>query len=177
MTQCRYIGILVACTASAGVQGIALLGAGRRYDLGAVHMGMVFLIGPGYNGLPDAHTVGIIGICHGDIIEPTVYIFPIKPGKLSAVLPGVGPGAVCQRVTNLVIGNPGSVIGGQKIAPRGVSITVQDGICRSSQSDGSRIGILFPVYDVACGIIGPGPGFSKLLVVLPNQLVAMITIL
>ena len=56
------------------MQGIALLGAGRRYDLSAVHMGMVFLIGPGYNGFPDTHTVSIIGICHGDIIEPTVYI-------------------------------------------------------------------------------------------------------
>ena len=77
-------------------------------------------------------------------------------------------------IDNVVIDYPGSVIGSQKIAPRGISITVLDRICGSAQSDGSRIGILFPVYNVACGIIGPGPGFSQLLVVLPDQLVCRI---
>ena len=69
------------------------------------------------------------------------------------------------------IGITGSVIGGQKIAPCGIGIAIEYRICGSPQSGGSRIGMLFPVYNVACGIIGPGPGFSQLLVVLPDQLV------
>ena len=71
------------------------------------------------------------------------------------------------------IGITGSVIGGQKIAPCGIGIAIEYRICGSPQfvivSGG--ICIFLPVYDVACGIIGPGPGFSQLLVVLPDQLV------
>ena len=92
------------------------------------------------------------------------------------MLPGVGPGAVGQRIADGIVFNFFPVIGGQKIAPCGIGIAIEYRICGSPQFVivGGGVGILFPVYDVACGIIGPGPGFSQLLVVLPDQLVGSI---
>ena len=89
------------------------------------------------------------------------------------MLPGVAPGAVVQRIADLVMGDGFAVILGQQILPAGVAVIVNNGIQGSADFSGG-IGILSPAGDVARNTIGPDPGLACLLVVLPQQLVGRI---
>ena len=73
-------------------------------------------ISPGF-----AHAIGIVGKrpCSSAVGHT---------GKLSAVLPGVSPSAVGQRITNCVIGDRVAIVRGQQVAPIRVGIAVNNGI-------------------------------------------------
>ena len=71
--------------------------------------------------------------------------------------PGIGPGAVVQRVADSVMGDRSAIVSGQQIAPRSVAISViigADGFAEVA----CGIVILCAAGDIAARIIGPHPG-------------------
>ena len=89
------------------------------------------------------------------------------------MLPGVGPGAVAQRVANPIVSDGIAVIDCQQVAPGGISVGIIDGIQHCTQR-ACRVGILFLALDIAGIVVSPGPGFSRRLVVLPGQLIGTV---
>jgi len=77
------------------------------------------LVGLGAVGPLDPHTVGVIGIIPGNAAVNLGHGI-----QLSAVLPGVIPGAVGQGVADLVVGDGVAIIGSQKIAIIAFSYTI-----------------------------------------------------
>ena len=111
------------------------------------------------------HAVGIISECPGAAAA--------HGGQLSALLPGVGPGAIICHISYIVIGNIGTAVLGQQVLPVGVAVGIADGACCRPQGSGG-VGVLLFACDVAPGVIGPGPGLSFRLIVLPGQLVGTV---
>ena len=95
--------------------------------------------------------------------------------ELPALFPGVVPGAVTRRVANGVIGNGGSVIGGQLVLPVAVPVGERHGFPYSAYRPG---GVVVPllVQNVAAQIVGVYPSGAGraaggvVLVVYPDQL-------
>ena len=90
------------------------------------------------------------------------------------MLPGIGPGAVTERVADAIIGDGCAVIGGQQVAPGGIAV----GIMRLIQqfprySEGESI--LVPCPNIACIIVDPNPGLARKGVVFPNQLIGSLS--
>jgi len=111
------------------------------------------------------HTVGIISECPGTAAA--------HGGQLSALLPSVGPGAVVCHISYIVIGNIGTAVLGQKVLPVGVAVGIAYRFCGRPQCSGG-VGVLLFACDVTPGVIGPGPGLSFRLIVLPGQLVGTV---
>ena len=71
--------------------------------------------------------------------------------------PGIGPGAVVQRVADSVMGDRSAIVNGQQIAPRIVVISEiigADGFAKIA----CGIVVLRAAGDIAARIIGPHPG-------------------
>ena len=116
----------------------------------------------------------------GPLGSQAVCVVGVRPGgaaighgsQLTAMLPGIGPGAVRQHVANGITGNGLAVVPGQQIAPSAIIGIVDSALHRTQCAGG--IGILLPTGDVTCVVIGPDPGLTRCLVVLTSQLVGRI---
>jgi len=112
------------------------------------------------------HTVGVIGKCPN--------LIGVGHGRqLSAMLPSISPVAKGQRIADLIIGEGSAVVFGQQVAPVSITVGIICGIGGGSQLSGG-IGILGLVLNVARIVIAPGPGLSRFLIVLPNELIGSI---
>ena len=90
------------------------------------------------------------------------------------MLPGVGPGAVVERIADFVVSNLYTVVGCQQVAPFTVIVGVED-----LRDLGGGIGVLSvrvdrTAEDIARIVIGPGGCESRGTVMLPDQLVGRI---
>ena len=129
---------------------------GHRRQLGSiVHVAVgdaaVGSLGPQAVGIVSVSPVGA-AVGHG--------------GQLAAMLPGIFPGAVVGRITDLIISNCDTVKSGQQVTPVRVAVGVSNGIDNCAQLTGG-VGILCPAQDISRIIIGP----VLRLVVLPGQLI------
>ena len=68
-----------------------------------------------------AHPIGIVG-------ERPCSSAVGHACQLAAILPGISPDAVGQRITNRVIGDRVAIVRGQQVAPIRVGIAVNNGI-------------------------------------------------
>ncbi len=98
------------------------------------------------------------------------------------MLPGVSPGAVVQRVANVIMGDIvgsfcaariGNILG-QQIAPVGVAIGIGYSAGRRARFRCCGIAVFLPAGDVAGVVIAPRPGLVCRLVVLTDQLVGRV---
>ena len=72
--------------------------------------------------------------------------------ELAAVLPGVGPGAVGERIANGVVGNGRAVIGGELVLPVAVAVGVVHRLEGGAHSAGG-VGVAGLAQDVAAAIV------------------------
>ena len=77
--------------------------------------------------------------------------------KLAAVLPGVGPGAVGERIANSVVGDRDAVVGGELVLPVGIAVGVRHGFQRSAHSAGG-VGVALLAQDVTAPVVFVDPG-------------------
>ena len=90
--------------------------------------------------------------------------------QLAAVLPTVAPCAVVGQVTDGIGGQCLSVVAGEQILPRAITVTIGDGVqCRAQRAGG--VGILRLAEDVAAVVVGVDPRLARRLIVLAGQLV------
>ena len=119
-------GVVVICAVIAKAHGGACGIVGKGQNIRSHHhlpqLGAAIDVAVGNRAVApaDTHTVSIVGIGPGGAVHR-------EGGKLSAVAPGVAPGAVGQGVADLVVGNGDAVILRQQVAP--VSIVVTVGNC------------------------------------------------
>ena len=120
------------------------------------------------DGLLDAQALGVVneggggaGLAH--LLE------------LASVLPGVGPGAVAQRIANVVVSNRCTVILGKLVLPVAVSISIGNRLLdRAHRAGGVSVTLLG--QDVAAPVVSIHPGSARgaaggvVLVVDPGQL-------
>ena len=90
--------------------------------------------------------------------------------QLAAVLPSIAPCAVIGKIADLVRCQQLSIIAGQQILPRAITVTIGDGIQRSTQRT-SCVGILLLCEDIAAVVVGVDPRLARRLIVLAGQLV------
>ena len=101
------------------------------------------------HSLADAQAIGVVkeggrGAGFGHLLQ------------LAALFPGVGPGAVGERIANGIAGDGGTVVLGQLILPGGI-VGVSDGLLYSANS-ASGVGIALLVEDIAATVVFIGPG-------------------
>ena len=174
------IGILDNCSAT-GVQdggNIALNIGGIvvvRTVVGDGHGGAGCIVGKvqgivAHGHLTQAATVIDVVIGSGTVGplgSQTVCVVGVRPGgtaighgsQFTAMLPGVGPGAVGQHVANGIAGNGLAVVAGQQIAPSTIIGIVDSSLHRTQRAGGMPIFLVDG--DIACIIIGLYPKFSQ----------------
>lgn len=86
------------------------------------------------------------------------------------MLPSVGPGAVSQRVADLVMGDGHTIVSSQQVAPTGVTVGIAYRI--DDCAGRSRcVGILRAAENVACIVVSPDPGLARCLIVFFQKLI------
>ncbi len=111
-----------------------------------------------------AHSVRAIGVRPGG--GAVAHAF-----QPAATLPGVAPGTITKGVANRIISNGFAAVGSQQVAPVCIAIAIGNSLLHCTQSPGG-VGILLLAENVACAVVSPNPGFSRCLVILPDQLIS-----
>ena len=83
------------------------------------------------HGLADSQAIGVVkeggsGAGFGHLLQ------------LAALFPGVGPGAVCERIANGIVGDGIAVVLGQLILPGGI-VGVSDGLQHGANGAGNHV--------------------------------------
>ena len=91
------------------------------------------------------------------------------------MLPGIGPGAVIQRIAHAVIGDGYTVVGRQQVAPLAVAVGVDHFRKLVFRLWGAvGIGVNLTLQDVTGIIVGPKSGGSCLGMIFPDQLIGCV---
>ena len=126
------------------MQGVAALG--HVDDV----LAMQGVVGDGAaHGLADAQAIGVVK--EGGRDAGFGHLL-----QLAALFPGVGPGAVGERIADGIIGDGGAVVLGQLILPGGI-VGVSDGLQHGANGAGG-VGVALLVEDIAATVVFIGPG-------------------
>ena len=161
----KHIVIRHRCGRAGSIVGkVQRIGTHRHLAQAAtiIHIG----VGGGAVAAAGAHVVGIVGKAPCGSAAGHGF-------QLSAPFPGVGPGAVIERVVVGIIGNGHAIVRRQQIAPGCVAVGINNRIRRCFYGS-SSVGVLCLAENITGSIIGPDPGLARGLVILPDQLIGSI---